>query len=389
MSFVILKNICKHYEDGKELVVRNINLNIEKGEFLTLLGPSGCGKTTILNMIAGLETITSGDLIIDGKMVNHIPARYRNIGMVFQSYALFPHMTVDQNIAFGLKIKKRSRLEIFDKLDWVKQLLHLNDKGKSYPRELSGGERQRVALGRSLVLDPAVLLLDEPLSNLDQELRETMTTELKRIHQEVHNTMVYVTHNQMEAMRMSDRIAVIRKGELIQCATPVRIFSHPKNRFVAGFIGSPAMNMVPAKVVPSDSSMEAAVEFNGIRLHMEKQKAQAWMTMCGKEIIAGIRPQQIWHFRDRDGRRHSDTDVEMQVMLVEPLGDRIMVTARLQDQDFVFLVTTDHLPQPKEMIRIVIDGRNLHLFDTETGERIELGEKDDSAAAASSCLRLQ
>jgi multiple sugar transport system ATP-binding protein len=292
--------------------------------------------------------------------------------MVFQSYALFPHMTVDENIAFGLKIKKRPRLEIFERLDWVKRLLHLSDKGKRYPRELSGGERQRVALGRALVLEPSVLLLDEPLSNLDQELRETMTTELKKIHQDVGCTMIYVTHNQMEAMRMSDRIAVMKDGCLIQCDTPMNIFNHPKNRFVACFIGAPPMNILTAKLVSAED--EVSVEIEGVRLRLEKNRGQALLPYVGKDVISGIRPQQIYFFKDRDGRRHSDTEVEVVANIIEPLGERIMVDARLGGRELVFLMISDRLPEPGEKIRIVIDGRNIHLFENENGERITLGE---------------
>lgn len=370
MAFVSLKGISKRFNGVT--VVRDITLDIEKGEFLTLLGPSGCGKSTILNMIAGLEEISQGELFIDGRLYNHIPVRERNVGMVFQSYALFPHMTVDQNLAFGLKIKKRARLEIFEKLDWVKGLLHLSDKGKAFPRELSGGERQRVALGRSLVLEPAVLLLDEPLSNLDQELREAMTTELKKIHQEVGYTMIYVTHNQNEAVRMSDRIAVIRKGGLVQCGTPVSIFNRPCNRFVAGFVGSPAMNMLEAGLAAAEG--EAGVVVGGVRLNLEKEAGSSLLPLCGREVVAGIRPQQVYYFKDKVGRRHSDTEVEVKVVLVEPLGDRLMVNALLGSNPIVFMMVSDHLPQAGDSLRIVIDGRNIHLFEKESGERITAGD---------------
>jgi len=370
MSEVVLKNICKIFQEKK--VVCDLNLTIKEGEFLTLLGPSGCGKTTTLNMIAGLETVTLGEVFVGGKKYNDIPARRRNIGMVFQSYALFPHMTVDQNIAFGLKIQKKSRLEIFEKLEWVKAMLQLMDKGRRYPRELSGGERQRVALGRALVLSPQVLLLDEPLSNLDQELRESMTTELKKIHQNVGCTMIYVTHNQMEAMRMSDRIAILKEGRLMQCDTPMNIFNQPKNRFVATFIGAPAMNMFPAKVTVQDG--ESFVDIDGIRLCLEKDRSIALLESKGREVTAGIRPQQIFYFKDREGRRHSDTDVDAEILLVEPLGERLMVTAKMGKREMVFFMISDRVPVPGERLSTVIDGRHIHLFDRESGERIALGE---------------
>ncbi len=370
MSEVHLKNLNKIYHDKK--VVCDLNLNIFEGEFLTLLGPSGCGKTTTLNMIAGLESITEGELIIGGKPYNDIPARKRNIGMVFQSYALFPHMTVDQNMAFGLKIQKMSRLEIFNKLEWVKGMLKLTDKGNRFPRELSGGERQRVALGRALVLSPQVLLLDEPLSNLDQELRETMTTELKKIHQNVGCTMIYVTHNQMEAMRMSNRIAIMKDGCLMQCDTPMNIFNRPKTKFVATFIGAPAMNMYPARLIVEED--ETLVDIDGIKLHLEKEKCLAMKEFNGKELIAGVRPQQILYFKDREGRRHSDTEVEVEIVLVEPVGERMMVTAKMGKRDMIFLMLSDRMPLPGEKVSVFIDGRHVHLFERESGERITLGE---------------
>ena len=370
MAEVILKKICKLFQEKR--VVCDLDLTIAEGEFLTLLGPSGCGKTTTLNMIAGLEPITQGELFVAGKLYNSIPARRRNIGMVFQSYALFPHMTVDQNIAFGLKIQKKTRLEIFDKLEWVKCLLQLTDKGRRYPRELSGGERQRVALGRALVLSPQVLLLDEPLSNLDQELRETMTTELKKIHQNVGCTMIYVTHNQMEAMRMSNRIAIMKDGRLMQCDTPMNIFNKPKSKFVASFIGAPAMNLYPAHLIVEEG--ETLVSIDGIKLHIEKERGLALMDFKGREVTAGIRPQQVLYFKDREGRRHSDTEVEAEVILVEPVGERLMITAKIGKREMIFFMLSDRVPSAGERVCIIIDGRHIHLFERESGERIPLGE---------------
>ncbi|MBL8026549.1 MAG: ABC transporter ATP-binding protein [Fibrobacteres bacterium] len=372
MSHVVLNKLCKTFGGGL-FVVRDLNLNIKDGEFLTLLGPSGCGKSTTLNMIAGLETISSGELFIGDKLYNDIPARKRNIGMVFQSYALFPHMTVDQNIAFGLKLKKMSRIDIFDKLEWAKSLLHLEDKGRRFPKELSGGERQRVALGRALVLNPQVLLLDEPLSNLDQELRETMTTEIKRIHLSVGCTTVYVTHNQMEAMRMSDRIAVMRDSRLMQCASPMTIFNYPANRFTAGFIGSPAMNMFEAQIVEFEGG--AGVKIGDINMRLPKERSEALVTEIGRKVTAGVRPQQIFHFKDSHGRRHSDTEVLVKIQFVEPLGDRIMATAKFQGQDFLFFIMADKPPAKGEEVGAVIDGRHIHLFDKDGGDRISIGEK--------------
>ncbi|MFH0920060.1 MAG: ABC transporter ATP-binding protein [Fibrobacterota bacterium] len=374
MSEVIIRKIRKLY--GSKVVIPDLSLTIHDGEFLTLLGPSGCGKTTTLNMVAGLESISGGDILVGGRCYNELPARKRNIGMVFQSYALFPHMTVDQNIAFGLKIKKKERLEIFDKLEWVKNLLHLSDKGRSYPRELSGGERQRVALGRALVLEPDVLLLDEPLSNLDQELRESMTTELKKIHQDVGCTMIYVTHNQMEAMRMSDRIAIMRDGRLMQCDAPMTIFNFPQSRFVATFIGAPAMNMYPAHLIADGDDTFA--EIGDVRLRLERERGKALRALSGRDVVAGIRPQQIYCFKDKPGKRHSDTEIEVETGIVEPLGERFMIDAKFGGQTMVFFMVSDRMPVRGEKIRTIIDGRHIHLFDRDNGERIGLGESSPS-----------
>ncbi|MFH1761379.1 MAG: ABC transporter ATP-binding protein, partial [bacterium] len=247
MAEVLFKNVFKKI--GSEQIVQDFNLTIKDGEFITLLGPSGCGKTTTLRMMAGLETITEGELFVGGKLYNNVPARNRNLAMVFQSYALFPHMNVDQNLVFGLKIQKRKSNEIAFKLEWIKKLLSLERLGKRLPRELSGGQRQRVALGRALVLDPKVLLLDEPLSNLDVDLRNRMTTEIKKLHRKLKITIIYVTHNQFEAMPISDRLVIMNNGTIVQTGTPQEVYAHPANLFVAGFVGSPKMNFLHMNIV--------------------------------------------------------------------------------------------------------------------------------------------
>ncbi|MCG0238801.1 MAG: ABC transporter ATP-binding protein [Firmicutes bacterium] len=242
MSHVVLRGVGKRYPNSQRFAVRNINLELARGEFLTLVGPSGCGKSTTLRMIAGLEEITEGDLYIAGRRANDLPPKDRNIAMVFQSYALFPHMTVAANIVFGLKVKGVPPAERQRKLEWACELLDLKGLEHRRPAELSGGQRQRVALGRALVLEPEVLLLDEPLSNLDAKLRLRMRTELKNLHRKLGLTVIYVTHDQAEAMTLSDRIAVYDNGRIVQVGTPEEVYYDPVNRFVAGFIGAPPMN---------------------------------------------------------------------------------------------------------------------------------------------------
>lgn len=256
MSHVILKNVGKRYDRSSSYAVRHIDLEVAKGEFVTLVGPSGCGKSTTLRMVAGLEEITEGELFINGRRANDLPPRDRNIAMVFQSYALFPHMTVAANIVFGLKIKKVPAAERQRRLEWAADLLDLKGLEDRKPGQLSGGQRQRVALGRALVLEPDVLLLDEPLSNLDAKLRLKMRTELKNLHQKLGLTIIYVTHDQAEAMTMSDRIAVYDQGRLVQTGTPSQVYNEPCNRFVAGFIGSPPMNFFDGRIADGQFETE-------------------------------------------------------------------------------------------------------------------------------------
>jgi len=246
MAQVELIQVSKRFRDG--LAVKDFSLKIENGEFITLLGPSGCGKSTVLRMIAGLEEITSGDLVVNGQNYNDVPVTQRDVSMVFQSYALFPHMTVKQNIAFGMKMKKMERVKIFDQIDWACDLLSLKGLENRFPGEISGGERQRVALGRALVLNPKILLLDEPLSNLDADLRQHMTSELKLLHQKLKVTILYVTHNQFEAMPLSDRMVVMRSGGIEQIGPPQEIYNQPINPFIGGFIGAPKMNFLTGDV---------------------------------------------------------------------------------------------------------------------------------------------
>lgn len=265
MANLILNNISKKYPNGFE-AVKHINLEVKDGEFISLLGPSGCGKSTTLRMIAGLEEITDGELSIGGKVVNDMPPKDRGIAMVFQSYALFPHMTVEANIGFGLKLKKTPEHIKREKIDWALDLLNLKEFAKRRPAQLSGGQRQRVALGRALVLDPEVLLLDEPLSNLDAKLRVKMRTEIKRIHKKLKSTIIYVTHDQEEAMTLSDRIVIMNHGEIMQQGTPLEIYNNPVNHFVAGFMGRPPFNFLDGSISRREDGYHFSYETGTLRL---------------------------------------------------------------------------------------------------------------------------
>jgi multiple sugar transport system ATP-binding protein len=366
MAEVILKNICKNF--NKHEAVKNFDLTIADGEFLSLVGPSGCGKTTILRMIAGLEDIDQGELYIDGKPYNHLPAKDRGIAMVFQSYALFPHMTVAENLAFGLRVKKISRLETMDRLDWAVQLIGLDGLEKRFPRELSGGQRQRVALGRALVLDPKVLLLDEPLSNLDAELRDRMTAELKRLHRQIGKTIIYVTHNQLEAMTLSNRMAVLREGKMIQCDTPTTMYNFPKSEFVARFIGTPTINFFKVQVVFENN--EIVLVKDNVILKIDQTVGEKLRPFLGGFIKIGIRPQHIYHHLEKVGKRHSDTHVTVFVDIIEALGDKNLCIAKFGEETITFLVDPDIQLKTDQKMKVVIDGRKFHFMDMETKERL-------------------
>lgn len=291
MSGLRLCDIGKTYPNGYE-AVKKLNIDIKDGEFVSLVGPSGCGKTTTLRMIAGLEDITGGQLWIGDRMINNVPPKNRGIAMVFQSYALFPHMTVAANICFGLKIKKTDMKVRREKLEWALGLLDLKGLEDRKPSELSGGQRQRVALGRALVLDPEVLLLDEPLSNLDAKLRIRMRTELKRIHKQLKSTIIYVTHDQAEAMTLSDRIAIMKEGNLMQIGTPLEIYNHPADKFVAGFIGSPTMNFIEGELMREGGRLLLKCGKDVIALP-DSMNSMIQEKIKGKDVVIGIRPEDF------------------------------------------------------------------------------------------------
>jgi multiple sugar transport system ATP-binding protein len=363
MAEVLIKNLEKKF--GDHPVLSNFDLEIKNGEFVTLLGPSGCGKTTLLRMIAGLEKIDKGEIMIGGKRCNEIPAQYRRVAMVFQSYALFPHMSVYENIRFGLKIAKIQRDQIKKKADWALSLLGLTGLENRLPKHISGGQRQRVALARALVLDPEVLLLDEPLSNLDTALREMAMEELKRIHRQVGKTIIYVSHNQTEAMTLSERIAVLSEGRLEQYDTPRMVYDAPRTIFTATFIGSPTMNFYNGRIERRDDMVGIVTPIGYLKL--DKEAASRDRLTEGRELIAGIRPHNISCVEHRGARRYSDSSVSVRVEIIQSMGDRSLVVARGENGGAVrFLCTGDEELRQDQAAAVFIDGRRIHLFDPQT-----------------------
>ncbi|MGN6159220.1 MAG: ABC transporter ATP-binding protein, partial [Devosia sp.] len=312
---ISLQSIVKRYGDLE--VVHGVDLDIEPGEFVVFVGPSGCGKSTLLRMIAGLEPISGGTLLIDGQRMNEIPAAKRGIAMVFQSYALYPHMSVYQNLAFGLETARMPKAEIRTRVQRAAEILQIEPLLKRKPRQLSGGQRQRVAIGRAIVRDPQIFLFDEPLSNLDAELRVQMRVEIAKLHRDLGNTMIYVTHDQVEAMTMADKIVVLSAGNIEQVGAPLELYNRPRNKFVAGFLGSPKMNFVEGTVKSLEGG--ATVNVSGSEFHLRQQLPAH---KVGDKVLFGIRPEHIG-ITEASGVKLADLKVD----LVEQLGDTTMVYA--------------------------------------------------------------
>ena len=362
MSFVSLKNVNKQYKGNDKKSVTDFNLNIEKGEFIAFVGPSGCGKSTTLRMIAGFEDVTEGSIEIDGQVVNNLLPRDRGIAMVFQNYALYPHMTVEKNIAFGLKNIKTPKEEIDKKVDWAVDILGLEEYRKRKPKNLSGGQRQRVALGRAIVRNQKVFLMDEPLSNLDAKLRVSMRNEITKLHRELGATTIYVTHDQIEAMTMADRIVVMKDGVIQQIGSPIKLYDEPVNKFVAGFIGSPQMNFIEVNIIDN------IVEFkDGNKIHLSKGVRDR-LQKSGKMIL-GIRGEDIKFDFLNMNLRKSDT-LHSTVTNVEVMGNENNIYFSLGDETVVARASKYDLKNIGEKIEFVIDTNRLHFFDVETGENI-------------------
>jgi multiple sugar transport system ATP-binding protein len=358
MSTVTFDHVTKRY--GDVTAVDDLNLEIRDGEFMVLVGPSGCGKTTSLRMIAGLEEITEGTLRIGEKVVNDVAPKDRDIAMVFQSYALYPHMTVRDNLAFGLKLRKVAKSEIDRRVAEAAGILSLEKLLDRKPKELSGGQRQRVALGRAIVREPAVFLMDEPLSNLDAKLRVQTRAEIARLHQRLNVTMVYVTHDQVEAMTMGQRIAVMSDAVLQQVGTPQELYDHPDNRFVAGFIGSPSMNFIDVTLVGSGES--AMLEAPGISIPLPAPFRDAVGPTTGHKLILGIRPEHI----DIGAPGGPGGSITGKADVVEYLGNEELIHADIAGFDLVALLSSDHRVRPGDALSLVAIPEKLHLFDPES-----------------------
>ena len=368
MSSVTLKGLYKKYPGGV-VAVSDFNLDIADKEFIILVGPSGCGKSTTLRMVAGLEEITEGELYIDSNLVNDTPPKDRDIAMVFQNYALYPHMTVFENMAFGLRLRKTPKDEIKRRVEEAAKILEIEHLLDRRPKALSGGQRQRVALGRAIVRNPKVFLLDEPLSNLDAKLRAQMRTELTKLHQRLATTFIYVTHDQIEAMTMGTRIVVMKDGFIQQISSPQVLYDTPVNLFVAGFIGSPQMNFADAIV--SDEGGVTYLKFgeNKVALPESKGRKPEVLAYAGREVILGIRPENI-HDEEVFLTQFPDSLVNMTVDVVEAMGNETYLYMNADGRGFTARVSNRSTARPRDNIRVAFDAKRIHLFDKETERTI-------------------
>jgi multiple sugar transport system ATP-binding protein len=362
MAEVALRNVVKRFDNLE--VVRNISLDIPDNEFVVLVGPSGCGKSTTLRMIAGLEEISAGDIYIGGEIVNDLPPKDRDIAMVFQNYALYPHMSVFENMSFGLKLRKFAKEEIKKRVDNAARILDITELLDRKPKALSGGQRQRVAMGRAIVRNPKVFLFDEPLSNLDAKLRVQMRTEIKRVHQMVKTTTVYVTHDQVEAMTLADRVVVMNGGSIEQIATPQDLYHHPKTRFVAGFIGSPAMNFMRCRLEGNGAGLRVRIS-DTITLPVPASLSGRLQSLVGKELTFGLRPEHITEPRRND--RDASCEFAAVLDVVEPMGMETMVYFTVDGQEICGRVDPGSAKGPGESMGLYADMDRMHLIDPQTG----------------------
>jgi multiple sugar transport system ATP-binding protein len=348
MASVSFREVKKDF--GKTKVLHGISLEISDGEFMVLVGPSGCGKSTLLRMLAGLEDISAGHIAIDGRVVNDVESKDRDIAMVFQSYALYPHMTVRDNMGFSLRLRKDKAERVRERVAHASRILNLDPYLERYPRELSGGQRQRVAMGRAIVRDPKVFLFDEPLSNLDAKLRVAMRSEIKALHQRLKTTTVYVTHDQVEAMTMADRIAVMNDGRIEQLGEPLELYDHPANLFVAQFIGSPAMNV-----------FEGVYRNNAVEALGTRWPANGARASEGQRVKYGIRPEHI---------DFGNADIPAEVVVVEPMGAETELLLKVQDQTLTLVTHGRSRVGPGERVYLAPQSQHVHLFDASTGQRV-------------------
>ena len=367
MAQVTLKDVTKIY-DGDVLAVEQVGFQIPDESFTVLVGPSGCGKSTILRMIAGLEEITEGDIYIDDQRINDIPPKDRDIAMVFQNYALYPHMTVYKNMAFGLKLRKYPKKEIEQRVNEAAEILSISHLLNRKPKHLSGGERQRVAVGRAIVRHPKVFLFDEPLSNLDAKLRVQMRMEISRLHDRLNATIIYVTHDQVEAMTMGDQIVVLNEGEIQQIADPGTLYHKPANRFVGGFIGTPPMNFIETHIVNSGDT--ATLRFESFEMALDTRLQSVLNGVSGDSVTLGIRPEDI-HIGLNGGN-----SVATHVELVEPLGNHALLYLRTENNSFVAQSDLIDVPHHNAPLTVSFNMDKAHLFHPETGDSLTAPARD-------------
>jgi len=361
MATVTFDGVWKRFNEV--VAVNDLNLQINDGEFMVLVGPSGCGKTTSLRMIAGLEEISEGTLSIGDRVVNHVAPKDRDIAMVFQSYALYPHMTVRDNMAFGLKLRKTPKADIERRVNEAAAMLSCENLLDRKPRELSGGQRQRVALGRAIVREPAVFLMDEPLSNLDAKLRVQTRAEIARLHQRLGTTTVYVTHDQVEAMTMGQRIAVMSEARLQQVGSPQELYDHPDNRFVAGFIGSPSMNFLDVDVTRDGDKVQ--LKGDGIDIPLPDRYVAGFKSFSGNKLVVGVRPEHLdVSADDPSGKLAGNADV------VEYLGNEELIHLTVGGHDIVALIGSEHRIKPGDDLTLHISLDKVHLFDPESTDAL-------------------
>lgn len=368
MANLVIENVKKRY--GQTEILKGINISIEAGEFLILVGPSGCGKSTLMNSIAGLEDVSEGRILIDDNDVTYSSPKDRDIAMVFQSYALYPNMTVAQNISFGLEMRKVPKDEREAEVQRVADMLQIGHLLKRKPAQLSGGQRQRVAMGRALARRPKMYLFDEPLSNLDAKLRVEMRTEIKKLHQKLGTTIVYVTHDQIEAMTLADRIAVMKDGEVQQLGTPQEIYDNPTNLFVAGFMGSPAMNFVPAKVVEQNGAFALELQASKPTV-VPFPDQESLKPYLGKEILLGLRPEMITEPQPHKEGAEFVVTADIDVEVTEPMGADTMVLTRISEAEVNCRCNPVYPTKAGETIAMMLDTSKAVAFDKDTGERID------------------
>jgi multiple sugar transport system ATP-binding protein len=366
MAKVVLKDVTKIF-DKKVKAVDDVTIDIEDKEFVVLVGPSGCGKSTTLRMIAGLEEITKGEIYIGDRLVNDVPPKDRDIAMVFQNYALYPHMTVRQNMAFGLKLRKYPKNEIEERVQEAADILGIRELLDRKPKALSGGQRQRVAVGRAIVRKPQVFLFDEPLSNLDAKLRVQMRTEISKLHHRLGVTMIYVTHDQMEAMTMGNRIVLLKDGVVHQVDTPLNLYDHPVNKFVAGFIGSPAMNFMEGTLATTDGGL--LFDEGNFKVKVSQPMADSLQPYIGKEVTFGLRPEDIFEKGLSQGAREK-APIQATLEVLEPMGNELFLYLTTGTHPIVARVDVHETPEVGQKLDLIFDMSKAHFFDRDTEKAI-------------------